>query len=560
LTNAPTSRTTHVIRICGTNANRDVLQDFWADVERIDGAHYTTQIDGQWQGVQYKLKWRDDPNGDDYVADGTTIDGWARNVEQIKLCSADEPDQTNPTEWIPINVIKSFKTKASGQGSVIRHLNDDLTDAREVTVVRVVHYDTSIDDAAQAVFDADATVQAYVAQGPDYTRDDTTKDDSQCIEYQIITSLKSVSRAGYQGVVRKMQNQYLIDESDPSQDPPSDTGINPPWRLDPYQNIINVNFGSGGTFVAGVNADFSGFNQTLLCLRDLMLTKKSDQNWQSGGSFSGSNHNFDGRCGAYGNPGSDPSTGKKGTPTFVIGGGDIDYNTGPPTGFTYRSFIVTSTDNGRNWTKTYTTVHGLTAVLAYDKIKQLFYAQTLDVTQADRGIGSNWDWVIISSVDGKIWKEIDRIANGGSNPNYASPIIVNACDSIYKDATGHNCPGGVYGYNKSKRMVIAPYPDMFAYSSTGDTARNQIQILTFDKDGNRLSREIRSVPGLNKIFSVAYAGGIWMASGDDGVSKGLVAYSVDDGKTWANGYTRDNSYLQVILAAPKSDYPAGTLL
>ena len=41
-----------------------------------------------------------------------------------------------------------------------------------------------------------------------------------------------------------LKNQYLIDESDPAQfDQVGPNNINPPYRLDPFQNIINVNLG-----------------------------------------------------------------------------------------------------------------------------------------------------------------------------------------------------------------------------------------------------------------------------------------------------------------------------
>jgi len=538
-----------------------VLQDIWIDLERFDFAKSATKsTQGFWQGVQRQLRWQDDPAANDYAPDGTS----SRDFDFVKVCSPDEADVNDPEEFVLVPVIRSMRSRGADQNYQDRQVNDETVQSRKVTVRRIVHYDTNIDSAAQDAFDADSTLKAYVVRGVDYTRDDTTKDDGQYVEHEIVEFFKPransrddiVSQVN-QNVQVKLLNQYLIDESDdPDGAVVGNNGINPPYRLDPWQNIVNVNLGSGATFAAGILADQSGFNGTLLCLRDRMPAKKSEQNWQSTGTFSKGDHVFNCRCGAYGDPGKDTSNGVKGTPTFILGGIDFDFTTGPPTGVTYQSFIVTSTDGGKNWSKTYFTVNGFVEVATYDKNKQLFYAQTTDLSSSF----FNWDWVIISSPDGITWKEIKRIPNGGFNPNYASPIIVNASDSIYKDSSGHNCPGGVYGYNKGSRMVIAPYPDILAYTFVSRQSGDRIQILKFDKDGNRISQDIKSIRGLKQVFSVAYAGGIWMASGHDGADNpgAVIACSVDNGKNWATAYTRGTSFVPVVLGAPKNDFPSGT--
>jgi len=250
MTNAPSTRQTHVVRMVGTNANGDVLQDIWVDLERIDIAKSASQAPGsQWTGVQRKLLWMDDPTADNYNPDGNP----ARKIAILKVCSPDEPDVTNPTEWVNVPVIRSMKSSGGGQDSMDRNRNnipgidDDIfNQARVVSARRIFHYDTNIDTAAQAAFDADPTLKAYVVKGSDYTRDESSKDDTQYVEHEIITFFKPASNnldvMGQDQQV-KLLNQYLIDESAPATLAiTGNNGLNPPYRLDPFQNIVNVNF------------------------------------------------------------------------------------------------------------------------------------------------------------------------------------------------------------------------------------------------------------------------------------------------------------------------------
>lgn len=260
MTNAPESRRTHVVRLVGTNKAGDVLQDIWVDLERFEVAKSTTKTaQGFWQGVQRLLQWQDDPDADDFLDDGNA----ARNPgddDIVKVCSPDEDDVNDPEEWVPVRRIRSLKSRggsAGDQNYQDRFLNDETVESRKVTVRRIVHYDTNIDDAAQAAFDADPTRKAYVVKGADYARkdgsdgSDTTKDEDQYVEHEIIEFFKPRTNERDKDVSQidrdvqvKLQNQYLIDESDePDNKVVGNNGINPPYRLDPWQNIVNVNFG-----------------------------------------------------------------------------------------------------------------------------------------------------------------------------------------------------------------------------------------------------------------------------------------------------------------------------
>ncbi|MHC2334695.1 hypothetical protein [Bradyrhizobium sp. USDA 4454] len=261
MTNAPTTRKTHVIRILGTNKNGDVLSHLWADLERIDVAKGKTQTaKGYLQGYQQKFRWQDDPTADDYNPDGNP----ARETVIVKLCDPNSNNVNDPVEWIPIPVIVGFHSRLTGGadaditsdnvGHVARFKNSVANIARIVETRRICHYDTNIDAAASAAFEANPTLRAYVVPGDQYVRDNTTKDDSQHVEHEIITYLKGSGNEADISVRRnqvKLLNQYLIDESDPATLAiVGSQGINPPYRLDPFQNIVNVQFRTIYLFVS----------------------------------------------------------------------------------------------------------------------------------------------------------------------------------------------------------------------------------------------------------------------------------------------------------------------
>ena len=273
MTNAPETRNTHVVRLVGTNANGDVLQDIWVDVERIDQMAITTQTslpssftNNQWQEVFIRLIWRDDPTDKDLYIPEDKLDAdqdqnTGRVHEIVKVCSPDEDDLAKPSEWVAIKTITHIDMRYSDLDAQKRFLEvAKIVDAkgRKVDPRRIYHYDTNMDDKAQAAFDADATLKAYVTVGHDitgenegYKRDDSTKDEDDYVEHEIIESLGRIdsdnfySTGGqFQEVQFNLFNQYLIDESDPAKlDKNGPNDVNPPYRLDPFQNIINVNWG-----------------------------------------------------------------------------------------------------------------------------------------------------------------------------------------------------------------------------------------------------------------------------------------------------------------------------
>jgi hypothetical protein len=254
-TNKPPSRKTHISRIFGTNKKGERLDDIYADVERIDSAESAMQVPprDQWQAVKRKLLWCDDPDQDNYDPKGNP----SRKTEVLKVCDPETTSDVNdPDEWIPWRVIKQVKAVASGtrdqgQASVDNFLNkvinEELRTGRKVKVRRVVHYDTNIDEAAQKALDADPERKEYVVSSEFYTKDLASKDKDQYVEYEIVETVQhSGNSSGVNGQARqtKLLNDYLIEESEEAtQKIVGEGDINPPYRGDPFQNIVNINWG-----------------------------------------------------------------------------------------------------------------------------------------------------------------------------------------------------------------------------------------------------------------------------------------------------------------------------
>jgi hypothetical protein len=281
-----------------------------------------------------------------------------------------------------------------------------------------------------------------------------------------------------------------------------------PYVESPLDRIVNVNWGGG--FTAGVNLvdDEGGTN-----IYKTVLLHSTGQHWTEGKTLVGNPGDvYDNRAGAVGNP-SD-------IPTFLLGGLHV---VDEPT-LHYVAWIERSTDGGRTWTRVYEANDSFVIAIVYDQTNRVFYAQA---TANNTGTGT-YNWQVLKSTNGLSWTVVET-----------SPIMTAAADPIYQDANHHNCPGGVYGYNKAKKILIAPYPDIVAYAYEGRGASPQIQIRTEDDTGVR-TFVYKDIPGMDRISSVAYSGGVWQAAGylsGSGVQTAKIATSTDDGTSWTVGYS-----------------------
>jgi hypothetical protein len=259
MTNAPESRKTHVVRLFGTNKKGEVLTDVYIDLERIDSskASITGGSLSMFQGVERKYRWLDDPTGNDYAVEGQHP---TRETEIVKVCSPDEVDVNNPEEWIEVAVTKQCEINTSEnnyQRLVEKIVNDETNELREVVVRRIAHYDTNIDEAVEKAISADPELRSFVVPGEKYIKDEESKDADEFVEHEIILTLISHQNVTQSNgdhsdeeIKTHLLNQYLIDESEKlGRDRVIGlNGINPPYRLDPGQNIINVSFGGAVEF------------------------------------------------------------------------------------------------------------------------------------------------------------------------------------------------------------------------------------------------------------------------------------------------------------------------
>jgi hypothetical protein len=97
----------------------------------------------------------------------------------------------------------------------------------------------------------------------------------------------------------------------------------------------------------------------------------------------------------------------------------------------------------------------------------------------------------------------------------------------------------VFGYDKDKDVLITPDPVNMTWGITypaGEPTQHGDQLKITRGPGNDApGSTIKALPhGMNRVWAVAYAAGIWQAAGQTSAfpEHGVVATSVDDGETW----------------------------
>lgn len=270
-------RKTHVARIFGVNRDGERVDDMWIDIERVDVMVITTQTakhladrdrdSNSWQEVQITLHWDDEGGHDDQSADDltpqNTIRRRTRTLKVFDAANLDPADWDDPDEYVPVEVIEGILTSGGGEisgaqiaknfiNSVIRADNSDNPADRTVTPRRFTHWDTNVDADAQAALDADPTLRVWrVPDVRTYMRESGTEDEEQYVEHEVIERLHRRDTSHWQQsngadteVDWILDTRYLYNESREAKlTEVGEGGINPPFRLDPFQNIINVNWG-----------------------------------------------------------------------------------------------------------------------------------------------------------------------------------------------------------------------------------------------------------------------------------------------------------------------------
>ncbi len=275
MTNAPVGRRTHVIRILGKNRDGEILTDVWADIERIGFIVIKTQNikTGQYHDFAITLRWDDDPDQEGYVTESDCDKNQTRRIHEVlQICDPSASDPDNPTaylddpdEWIPIKSLRHLELNQTdiegGNGTIAKRFINSVLDGtakgRTGYKMRTYHYDTNFDTQADAAFADNPDLKAYVMKSSDYIRFDAvngpegdTKDDTQYVEHEVMDSIShgdgthQYVNGHDQAIQTRLNNQYLVDEHENAQlNEVGSNDLNPPYRLDPFQNIININFG-----------------------------------------------------------------------------------------------------------------------------------------------------------------------------------------------------------------------------------------------------------------------------------------------------------------------------
>lgn len=239
-------RGSHTIRIFGTNKNEEVLQDIWLDIERIDVYFMSSAVDDHWQGVWRKLHWMDDPAENE---DGNP----GRTEGTKKICSPDEENQEDPEEWVPIKTIIEMTWKESTDNGQWQGPRGNRTDGenqvRLVEARRCFHHDTIIDADVDKATGDNPDLKAYVVASDQYDFVENTEDKDNYIEVQYVSctldqSSRKEDEGKDQGVQTSLKNIHYLNFTDEAKGPVNPVhGFDPPWALDPFQAIVNVNFG-----------------------------------------------------------------------------------------------------------------------------------------------------------------------------------------------------------------------------------------------------------------------------------------------------------------------------
>jgi hypothetical protein len=254
------TRKTHIKRIY---KNDDPDTGLWIDIERIDELTYTSGTGFAQQTNVWTFDWESfDPNGE--------------GVTKKKI--QDPNDDTNPDDpaaaviEVPVRGQLLVTQGAKEQYQQYNHffVNDVTNSSRETHSRRVYHYDVP-DDQLDENKNPPRDPQDYLNALGD-------KDSSQYLEVEILDAfstnenetrdshgrLKPSAWQERRWLVNNASDALLHDrDGDTSKDfatnNPVDGIVDPPWRLDPLQNIVNIGIGVGYSFlVAGFQWDGDG--------------------------------------------------------------------------------------------------------------------------------------------------------------------------------------------------------------------------------------------------------------------------------------------------------------
>jgi hypothetical protein len=559
------SRITHIKRI---HQDNDPNRDVWVDVERIDKV--TVIVAGR-QRRTYEFDW------DTFESEQT--------ADQDKKTISDPSDETSTID-IPIR----NKIRLKFPRAVYNHifLNDATNASRETHSRRIYHHE--INAAYLSDGEPPGDPQMYRDSLGQQDKDQFidvevldnywTKGDDPRDHYQQFQRLQD-GRAKDPKTVRGQRHKWDGTTNDPLMEDPLVEGdveggspgfilrsnpqdgpiIDPPWRLDPLQNIVNVHWAAGAAFVMGSNGQTC--DSLYLEVKKKTFTQEDEggQDFEAG-NINGSSYHF------VEPDDSDPDHIIEGGPVFLLCGDKYPNDSG----FTERVGMIRASSDGKSWSTVYRienladdeNINSISYImgLVWDEDARSFYAaghlsnQFNAPSLSDPHIEALETWeeidILLSSRDGFSWGEVARTTTtlySGFEPTGDEPpltgLMAAHCSDRLQDANGNNVQDGVYHYSKApgengKELFI--YPDnvpAIRYAGGGGVDANPATIITIEITEGETTT-IKTVTPPIPFYALAYVNGTIVAVGGPFGSGGDVppsqfAVSADMGNTWTSG-------------------------
>jgi hypothetical protein len=276
----PDQRRTHVKRFLAKTRGDDGeivdVQGVWLDVQRRETMQMEEGSGFEYQQTIVELQHYDDESGEQ--------PNKARVSHILKVVPPDEDDPDNPSLWWEIEVSDEITVRDADVEIKRRFDNSKNNETRRehVELRRVSHSDTPYDDDPK--YDNGGIIQGY-EKTPD------TKDEGQYLDVEII---RNFSFDEFQPNKRltppwefsqrtdvKLNNDDLIEDSDPipADQNYEDDDINPPYRLDPFQNIVNMQYSPperpviGRSLYVGTGGDATSFTE---------VSNDKGESWETG--------------------------------------------------------------------------------------------------------------------------------------------------------------------------------------------------------------------------------------------------------------------------------------
>ena len=269
-------RKSHIHRIYKDD---DPTNDQWIDIERIDELRYISHSRYPRRERVWRFDWEDfDPKGLD-------IDGKPIPKKRIQ----DPTDDSNPNDAnasvieVPVRAVVYVTTAKKQQFQAYKHyfINDDSNTTRETHSRRIYHHDItseSLDQGGNPPRDPETYLNALGDQDSGQYLDVEILDKYWSKERESRDTHGHIKPGNWQekkwvldAVTDRLLREPLLDDDVaggepgfvPTSNPSSGAGgdvagtvkIDPPWRLDPLQNIVNVNWGGLAVIFGPESAD-----------------------------------------------------------------------------------------------------------------------------------------------------------------------------------------------------------------------------------------------------------------------------------------------------------------